>query len=181
LLKKDLSYQQLADLASKSPLENELFFMPYLNGERTPWMNPKMSGALLGLQLNHQIDQMARALMEGVIFSIGQALDVIRSCGIQTQSVIISGGGSNHPLWIQLLADVSGVQVKKTNISEATAKGAALAAWIGVNQIDYSTAKSLIQESILVEKIFLPGQNQDKIQEKYRRFIELSRRMTEYS
>ncbi len=181
LLKKDLSYQQLADLASKSPLENELFFMPYLNGERTPWMNPKMSGAFLGLQLNHQIDQMARALMEGVIFSIGQALDVIRSCGIQTQSVIISGGGSNHPLWIQLLADVSGAQVKKTNISEATAKGAALAAWIGVNQIDYSTAKSLIQESILVEKIFLPCQNQDKIQEKYRRFIELSRRMTEYS
>ena len=181
LLKKDLSYQQMADLASKSSIENNLFFLPYLNGERTPWMNSKLTGAFLGLQLNHQIDQMTRALMEGVIFSIGKAMDVIRNCGIQTQSAIISGGGSNHPFWIQLLADVSGIQVKKTNISEATAKGAALAAWIGVNQIDYSTAKKLIQESIIVEKIFIPGQNQVRLQEKYRRFMELSRNTTLFS
>jgi xylulokinase len=173
MIRKELSFQQMADQASKVEFDNNLFFMPYLNGERTPWMNSEMTGAYLGLKMNHKIDQMARALMEGVVFSISQSMDVIRNCGINPQSVIISGGGSKHPFWIQLLANVIGIQVRKTNITEATACGAALAAWIGVRQIDYSTAKNLIQKSIIIEKIFVPDQDQVKLQEKYRRFVEI--------
>ncbi len=173
LLSKDFSYLQLADLASNVKLDKNLFFMPYLNGERTPWMNSKMTGAFLGLQMNHEIAHMSRALMEGVVFSIGQAMDVIRNCGIHPKSVIISGGGSRHPFWIQLLANVFGLQVKKTNTTEATAKGAALAAWLGVNQINYASAKKFIQKSIIIEKIFAPDQDQAELQGKYQRFNEI--------
>lgn len=173
LLKCDLSYQQLADLASKAGVDKNLFFLPYLNGERTPWMNSKMTGAFLGLKLNHQTSHLGRAVMEGVIFSIGQSMEVIRNCGIKPNSVIVSGGGTNHPFWMQLLANVLGVQIKKTNISEATASGAAIAAWIGVRGIDYSTAKSRIRRSYRIEKTFSPDQDQVGLQEKYRRFTEI--------
>lgn len=173
LLNKDISYHEMAELASKTRFESNLFFLPYLNGERTPWMNSKLTGAFFGVKINHQANHLVRALMEGVVFNIGQSMDVIRDCGINPMSVIISGGGSRHPFWIQLLANVLGIQVKKTNLTEATAKGAALAAWLVVNQIEYAMAKNLILESVVVEKNFSPDQEHDNIQEKYRRFIEI--------
>ena len=173
LLGNKLSYQQLADLSTEVGEEPDLFFLPYLNGERTPWMDPHIAGSFLGLKINHQISHLARAVMEGVVFSIGQAMEVINECGIYPESIMLSGGASQHPFWIQLLSNVLGKEIKKIRISEATGKGAALAAWIGVSKTQFAEAKNQIDQSISVEKAFSPNEEFGFLQDKFERFREI--------
>jgi xylulokinase len=74
---------------------------------------------------------MARAVMEGVVFSLFDGLELMRDLGASFEHVIASGGGTKHPLWLQLQADVFGVSVRTTKTPEAAAFGAALLAGVG--------------------------------------------------
>jgi len=126
------SYQELADAAASiEPGAEGLMFHPYLAGERTPHMNPNLRGSFTGLSLRHTWKHMARAVMEGVVFSLFDGLELMRDLGANFEQVIASGGGTKHPLWLQLQADVFGVPVRTTQTSEAAAFGAALLAGVG--------------------------------------------------
>jgi xylulokinase len=127
------SFQELADAAqSIEPGAEGLVFHPYLAGERTPHMNPNLRGSFTDLSLRHTWRHMARAVMEGVVFSLCDGLQLMRDLGAKFDQVIASGGGTRHPLWLQLQADVFGVPVRTTSTPEAAAFGAALLAGVGV-------------------------------------------------
>lgn len=82
-----------------------LTFLPYLTGERTPWLNPAARGGWLGLALDHTRGAMMRAAFEGVAFSLRAGLDAIRASGATVTSLKLAGGGSVDARWRQLLAD----------------------------------------------------------------------------
>ena len=131
------SYQELADAAaSVNPGAEGLLFKPYLAGERTPHMNPDLRGSFNGLTLRHSWKHLARAVMEGVVFSLYDGLELMRGLGAHFDEVIASGGGTRHPLWLQLQADVFGLPVRRTQTPEAAAFGAALLAGVGVGVFD---------------------------------------------
>jgi xylulokinase len=126
------SYQELADAAASiAPGAEGLLFHPYLAGERTPYMNPNLRGSFTGLSLRHTWQHMARAVMEGVVFSLCDGLELMRDLGADFDQVIASGGGTKHPLWLQLQADVFGLPMRTTQTPEAAAFGAALLAGVG--------------------------------------------------
>jgi xylulokinase len=126
------SYKELADAAASiEPGAEGLMFHPYLAGERTPHMNPILRGSFMGLALRHTWKHMARAVMEGVVFSLFDGLELMRDLGAHFDQVIASGGGTKHPLWLRLQADVFGVPVRTTQTAEAAAFGAALLAGVG--------------------------------------------------
>ncbi len=126
------TYQQLADAAANvEPGAEGLAFHPYLAGERTPHMDPNLRGSFMGLTLRHSWRHMARAVMEGVVFSLADGLELMRDLGAQFDQVIASGGGTKHPLWLQLQADVFGLSVRRAQTAEAAAFGAALLAGVG--------------------------------------------------
>jgi xylulokinase len=126
------SYQELTDAAQTiEPGAEGLCFRPYLAGERTPHMNPNLRGSFTGLTLRHSWKHLARAVMEGVVFSLFDGLELMRDLGAQVDRVIASGGGTKHPLWLQLQADVFGLPVRTTQMPEAAAFGAALIAGVG--------------------------------------------------
>ena len=106
-------------------------FRPYLAGERTPHMDPNLRGSFTGLSLRHTWKHLARAVMEGVVFSLADGLELMRDLGANFDQVIASGGGTKHPLWLQLQADVFGLPVRTTQTPEAAAFGAALIAGVG--------------------------------------------------
>ncbi len=127
------SYQALADAAaSVEPGAEGLLFWPYLAGERTPHMNPHLRGSFNGLKLRHSWKHLARAVMEGVVFSLYDGLELMRDLGASFDQVIASGGGTKHPLWLQLQADVFDLPVRTTRTPEAAAFGAALLAGVGI-------------------------------------------------
>ena len=128
-----LSYQDLADAAAAIPPGAEgLFFQPYLAGERTPHMDPHARGSFVGLTLRHGRGHMARAVIEGVVFGMRQGLDLMLDLGVAAERIVVSGGATQHPLWLQLQADMFNRPLYRTTTVEAAAVGAALLAGVGV-------------------------------------------------
>ena len=133
ILENTHSYASLADAAlTVEPGAEGLVFLPYLAGERTPHMDPYARGVFYGLTLRHTWRHMARAIIEGVIFSLFDGLELIQETGSPIHQVIASGGGTKHPLWLQLQADVFGMDITATGTSEAAAFGAAIFAGVGI-------------------------------------------------
>jgi xylulokinase len=149
------SYQELADAAASiEPGAEGLLFQPYLAGERTPHMNPNLRGSFVGLSLRHTWQHMARAVMEGVVFSLYDGLELMRDLGASFDQVIASGGGTKHPLWLQLQADVFDMPVRTTHTPEAAAFGAALLAGIGAgvfNDVEAACARCVKWSEEVVE------------------------------
>lgn len=85
----------------------DVWFLPYLSGERTPHNNPQAKGVFFGLTHQHGPAELARAVLEGVGYALAEGMDVVHSCGVTPQSVTLIGGGARSPYWRQMLADIS--------------------------------------------------------------------------
>jgi xylulokinase len=107
-----------------------LLFLPYLTGERSPHLDPHASGAFVGLTLRHGRAHMTRAVMEGVAFSMRDGLEVMRGLGTPDEDMRAVGGGARSALWLALQADVYGRAVRRTEVDEGPAYGAALLAGV---------------------------------------------------
>ncbi len=115
------------------PGSKGLIFLPYLIGERCPYADPNARGALIGLGLHHGRSEITRAVMEGVVFSLKDVYELIRTMGFSISQIRTSGGGALSPLWRQIQADV--FQCPVTTVSgsgEGGAYGAALLAGVGM-------------------------------------------------
>ena len=102
--------------------------VPYFNGERTPNL-PQGKACILGLDSqNMQPEHILRAAVEGVTLSLHAGLDRLAGLGIETEEIVLTGGGANSPTWRQIVADVCNAPVTILQDSEAAALGAALQA-----------------------------------------------------
>jgi len=121
-------FDELVEAASGVPAGAEgLLFLPYLTGERTPHLDPNARGAFVGLTARHGLAHMTRALMEGVVFSMRDALEVMRGLpGGAVEQIRATGGGARSPLWRRLQAEVYGEPIRRTTADEGPAYGAAL-------------------------------------------------------
>lgn len=118
-----------------------LIFLPYLMGERSPWWNPDARGAFVGLGVQHDKATMARAVLEGVGFGLGQILDSLREQVDGIAAIRLIGGGGRSALWPQILADIFQVPIHPLELTgEATSWGAAVAAGVAVGVYDWSIA-----------------------------------------
>jgi xylulokinase len=120
-----------AEAAAIPPGANGLIFLPYLSGERTPHMDPLARGAFIGLSSYHSRGHLVRAAMEGVAMALQQALEISLSLGGQVERVIASGGGAESLVWRQILADVLGLPLQQSLLTEQASLGAALLAGVG--------------------------------------------------
>ena len=125
-------YDILTAEASTAPAGCEgLLFLPYLTGERTPHPDPNARGGFFGLTLRHNKSHMARAVMEGVAYSLRDVIELFRDLAIPIQQVRGVGGGARSTVWRQILADVFGTELVTTNVVDSTPYGAALLAGVG--------------------------------------------------
>ncbi len=133
---------------------NKLLYMPYLNGERTPHLDPNCRGAFVGLSTMHKKKDMIRAVMEGVSYSLRDCVEVMREMKINVTDMMACGGGGSSPLWSQMLADLYACPVKTTQNKEGPALGVALLAAVGAGI--YSTVSEACKAVILLDKIQNP-------------------------
>ncbi len=127
-----------------------LVFLPYLTGERTPHPDPLARGAFVGLTVRHDLNHMTRAVLEGVACGLKDGFDLMDGAGLpELQTVRLSGGGSQSPLWRQILADTLGRELVTVAEGEGAAMGAAVLGGVagGVwSDVDAATA-SLVAET----------------------------------
>lgn len=114
-----------AAAARVGPGAGGLLFAPYLHGERSPHLDPHARGALVGLTADHGPAEVVRAIMEGVVLSLRDGLDVIRGLGVAADEVVAVGSGARSPLWRRLQADVLGLPVRRLAADQGAAFGAA--------------------------------------------------------
>ena len=125
-------YEILNSEAAEVPAGSEgLFFLPYLAGERTPHADPLARACFIGLTNKHARRHMARAVMEGVAYSLRESLDIIGQLDIPVKEIRLSGGGAKSDLWKQILADSFGQKVCTINAEQGPGYGVALLAAVG--------------------------------------------------
>lgn len=141
--------------------ENDIFFLPYLMGERSPHNNPDARAMFIGMSMDTTREEMTQAVLEGVVFGLRDSLEVARSLGISINKTKISGGGAKSPLWKKLVANIMNVTVEQVESEEGPAYGGAILAAVGCGEypdVDTAVAKlikvtnSIEPEAELVEK-----------------------------
>jgi xylulokinase len=117
--------------ASVPPGSDGLLFHPYLQGERAPYWDPLLRADFIGLTMRHGQAHFARALYEGIAFSIRDLLETAKGFGLEFGATRLIGGGARSATWRQIIADVTGLTIEKPENGDAS-YGAALLAGIGV-------------------------------------------------
>jgi len=121
----DVSWQHMYDTARRPWRPDTPLFLPYLTQER--W-DTASTGTWADLTLAQQRDDLLRAALEGVAFLLRARLEDLRAAGRHPESAIIGGGGTRHPAWRQLLADVLGLPLHPAATTWLSATGAAMVA-----------------------------------------------------
>ncbi len=116
--------------ASVAPGADGLLFHPYLQGERAPYWDPLLRADFIGLTISHTKAHFARALYEGIGFSIRDLLEAARGLGLSFGTIRLMGGGARSATWRQIIADITGLTVERTESADASF-GAALIAGVG--------------------------------------------------
>jgi xylulokinase len=131
-----------------------LLWAPYLMGERTPHLDPKARGALIGLTASHTRGHVIRAILEGVAFSLKDTFTLFAEMGVPVRRIRLGGGGARSPLWRQIQADVYGQEVEIVEAEEGAAYGAAILAGVGAKC--WSSVDSACAEVVKVSQIVRP-------------------------
>lgn len=125
------AYRLIDSEAAKAPVGSEgLIFHPYLMGERSPYWDPYLKGDFFGVTVRHRKEHFARAVLEGVAFSLLDCLKVFHELGLPTKGARIIGGGAKSDLWRRIICDVLGVEVTLPSLGDASF-GAAMLAGVG--------------------------------------------------
>lgn len=149
--------------------ENNVFFLPYLMGERSPHNDPDAAGTFIGMRMDTKREDMTLAVFEGVTFALRDSLEVARSLGIKIEKTMICGGGAKSPLWKRLVANILNVEVEVPVSEEGPGFGAAILAAVGCGEYESveNAAKSIIK---IKEKIKPEADLVVKYEEKYQKF-----------
>ncbi|GAA4710520.1 xylulokinase [Brevibacillus fulvus] len=110
---------------------NGLLFTPYITGERTPHADAAIRGSFIGIDSKHTKADFARAVMEGITFSLKQTIELLQDSGKPIREVVAIGGGAKNAEWLQMQADIFQTDVVKLSSEQGPALGAAMIAAYG--------------------------------------------------
>ena len=132
---------------------NGVFFLPYLQGERAPFVEARARGEFAGLADSSVRSDLYRAVYEGVALATlhnYKAMEVSRSFN----RVRLGGGGAQSEVWSQILADCTGRVMEVTTGSEYGARGAAINAALCAGV--YKDHEEAVQQMVKVKQVYEP-------------------------
>ena len=149
--------------------ENNVFFLPYLMGERSPHNNPDARAMFIGMSMDTTRADMTQAVLEGVAFGLRDSLEVAKSLGINIERTKICGGGAKSPLWKKMIANIMNLKVDVIESEEGPALGAAMLAAVGCGA--YPDVETIVEKMVKVVDTVEPEPGLvAKYEEKYQRF-----------
>lgn len=136
----------LNDLCKQStPGSNGVYFLPYMQGERSPIWDPNARGSFVGIHLNTTKADMYRAVIEGCSFGLRQINDIIQTFyHLEVESFSSIGGGAKNREWSRIKANVLNKKINIKDISETGVLGACLIAGTAIGY--FSTLENAAKE-----------------------------------
>ena len=123
------AYDLMLEGASAAP--TNLLILPHFSGSGTPTFDTNSKAVILGLTFATTRVDITKAILEGLTYELRLNLDLLKDGGVKIDVLRAIGGGAKSPLWLQLKADITGIPVVTSKITEAAGFGAALLAGVG--------------------------------------------------
>lgn len=138
------------EAASVPPGSEGLVVLPYISGERTPLWDPYIRGAVFGISLCHKRAHWIRAMMESAVYAVYDCLKQMQEVNLDIRdTLIVSEGGANSPIWRQITADVMNINVGFMQNAKGAPTGDAINAGVGVGLFqDFDIAKQFVSTDI---------------------------------
>ena len=133
---------------------NSVFYLPHLMGERFPHNDTKIRAMFYGMAMDTTRADMEQAVMEGVAFSMRDALEVAKSLGITITRSKVCGGGAKSDLWKEILADVLNIEIDVLETEQGPGLGAAMLAAVGCKA--FSSVEEAAEKLVRVKKTVKP-------------------------
>jgi xylulokinase len=158
----------LANVGSVPAGSNGLLFTPYLVGERTPHADAAIRASFIGIDSSHERRHFARAVLEGITFSLNESIDIFRQNGKDIDTIVSIGGGAKNEDWLQIQADIFDAKIVRLESEQGPGMGAAMLAAYGCGW--FTSLKDCANEFLKEDKVFEP--NQENV-EKYRKLFSI--------
>ena len=151
--------QALIAEAGRRPAGRDgLLTLDYFMGNRTPYRDPHLRGAVLGLSLGHDRAALYCSAVEGVALASANVLAQAQGLGVPIGRIVSAGGFARNALWLQTTVDAIGLPVRLAAEENLTIVGTAAAAATGVGLFPdlRAAAAAVARDGRLVEPD-LPG------------------------
>ena len=126
---------RLAEAQRVAPGADGLLALPYLLGERAPWWESGLTGALVGLRRSHGRAEITRAVVEGVAQQLALVRDAVVDAGAPIRSVRATGGGFRSELWARVVAAALDTELGLAEGTGGSGLGAALLGWRSLGEL----------------------------------------------
>jgi xylulokinase len=148
------AFRRLDDLAATAPAGADgLVFLPYLQGERSPFTDARVRGGFHGAHRGHTRAHFVRSVLEGVAFSVRHVLEHHEAVGeVRAERVVVSSGGAKSALWNQIKADVVGRPFATLQVTDAGSVGAAILGAVAIGRFTLPEAVArMVRIAAIVE------------------------------
>ena len=135
---------------------NDVYFLPYLMGERSPHNDVNARGAFIGMRPDTTRKQMTLSVLEGVTFALRDCLEAAKKNGVKIERTKLCGGGAKSTLWRKIVANVMNMPVDIPQTEQGPSYGAAMLAMVGCGE--YKTVKDAAKAIVRVKETVLPGE-----------------------
>ena len=166
----DKNYNEIQNEVTFDKLGNsEVFFLPYLMGERSPINDTNARGTFIGMTLGTTRADMLQAVLEGVAFAIKDSFEVAKSLGINIKESNICGGGAKSELWKKIFANVLGIPLNVLKTEQGPGYGGAILAMVGSGRFkDVATACNEL--TAIADTIYPDKYITERYNNKYKKF-----------
>lgn len=163
------SYKQI-DNTCKDRRDNakDLYFYPYFNGITFPLWQKTAKASVVGLSLEHDRFDIARAVMEGVVFQMQLALDNYKQNGFDVSRISVVGGALKSKLWTSLMTNIIKCEIQEVKYADAACIGAAITA--GVRCGLYQSYNSILDIMSSLEPLHADLEDMDFYEHKYKEY-----------
>lgn len=159
------AYSVMAREAGEAaPGSGGLIILPYFYGERSPINDPEAKGVMFGLTGAHTRREINRAALEAVAYSLGSHLRLFARHGLTPEDVIIAGGGTKNPVWMQIVSDVIGMPIQVSEPWQTASYGDACMAAIGCGLIPSFRA---LRDAMPLSKPVMPDMEHHRLYQRY--------------
>ena len=150
----DMAAEQTGIDAASAPADLP-YFLPYLMGERTPLNDVNARGAFVGMSMSTSRADLTRAVLEGVAFAVRDSVEIARSLGVDVASSTVCGGGAKSRLWLQMLADILGIELVLPTTEQGPGYGGAMLASVAAGA--YGSTGECARELVSVRERIAPN------------------------
>lgn len=162
--KQGLSPEELLNKKAEKVPAGSDGLMTVLDWLANPW-EPYKKGIMIGFGAHMDEAYMYRSILEGIAYTMKNNCDAMcEELGKPLKAIVISGGGSNSDLFMQIFADIFNVPAKRNVVNESASLGAVINTAVALGE--YESYEKAVEEMVEIKDVFMPIEKNAQLYQK---------------